>query len=899
MTRWKYSSDTNACKNYASGVTLMNSKVRFACWMSVILILPSGLFSQPQAGGSAMPEVYFTPFSHLDFFWGGTREECLARGNGIIAQAVRLAKESAEFRFLLEDNVFVANYVDSHKSMPEVADLKRLVKEGRIEIAPKWAAIFQGLPDGEVHARNMALGKRYARTVFGVDPQVAHLGDLPDYTPQFPQILTLSGVPYMVMTRMGPTDKSLFHWKGLDGSRVLVWNTIKGYGWGTFLTSKQTADPQKIERMRKDLNDVRATTDGPILMNWGTDLWSPPDDLVEAVHHLNQTGVARFILATPADFFRKVAGNSEIPETTGEINTSWPNIVSSLPHLWPQIVPATNTLLAAEKFASINYALGFADYPQREFDFLWQKLIESMDHNHDGQGGTIGDERKRSYSTLPILHGGEILRDMLRNIAERVRIPIPQSFPIVVFNPLGWSRDDVVRAHVTLYGDVSPADIADYKAGLRLVDEGGSSIPFYVQQYSENISRALEVIFVARAVPSLGYKSYYLVASSTPEGPAGAAEIQLDRENDVKDFRRPLGSDVMENEYLRVTIDRATGRVAVFDKTLRRDICRDMEIVAVEERGGNYIGIEPLSGRSIPNLVNSVDLEENNPIRAVIRISGQIADIPIVQRLLLYRGLNRLEIENTVEWRGPRYVRLQQVFPLEQRNATIHYGVPFGANSADNIMPKSGPRAADEIKPESWNQVRHFHDWIHAGTAEWGLTIASGHQLAKIDHGMIRSEMLRGPRFTSVKVVRDQRVTSMQYPPVGIYVFRYSISAARGDWKAGKAYRTGMDFNNPLLPVSVVDRISRKSLPPSRSFLTLAAGNIVVSALKKADSGSGILLRVYEIEGSEAETGVEFLGQQREFQELNLLEEDVGSSGQRSLKAGPYAIKTVRLQLRS
>ena len=124
-------------------------------------------------------EIYFTPFSHLDFFWGGTREECLARGNGIIAKAIQLARQSPKFRFLLEDNVFVANYVDTHPGTPELEELKRLVKEGRIEIAPKWAAIFQGLPNGEVHARNMAIGKRYAKDVFGVDALVAHLGDLP------------------------------------------------------------------------------------------------------------------------------------------------------------------------------------------------------------------------------------------------------------------------------------------------------------------------------------------------------------------------------------------------------------------------------------------------------------------------------------------------------------------------------------------------------------------------------------------------------------------------------------------------------------------------------------------------------------------------------------------------
>jgi hypothetical protein len=173
----------------------------------------------------------------------------------------------------------------------------------------------------------------------------------------------------------------------------------------------------------------------------------------------------------------------------------------------------------------------------------------------------------------------------------------------------------------------------------------------------------VENIFVARGVPSLGYKSYYLAAADPSESVASAAQIQLDRDKDAKDFRRALGSDVMEDEFLRVTIDKATGRVTAFDKTLARDICRDMEIVAAEECGGNYIGIEPLSGRTIPNLINSVELEENNPIRAVVRIKGQIADIPVIQRLLLYRGLNRLEIEHIIEWRGPRFVWLLKAAP--------------------------------------------------------------------------------------------------------------------------------------------------------------------------------------------------------------------------------------------
>src|SRR3989441_11087742 len=104
---------------------------------AVLCALP---MTAQQAGKLTQPrDVYVVPFSPLDFFWGGTREECLARGNRIIAKAIRLADQYPEFRFLLEDNDFVANYVESHAATDDLALFQRLVKAGRIEIAPKWA----------------------------------------------------------------------------------------------------------------------------------------------------------------------------------------------------------------------------------------------------------------------------------------------------------------------------------------------------------------------------------------------------------------------------------------------------------------------------------------------------------------------------------------------------------------------------------------------------------------------------------------------------------------------------------------------------------------------------------------------------------------------------------------
>lgn len=143
-----------------------------------------------QAPPDKTPEVYVVPFSHLDLYWACTQEECLSRGDYIISKAIELAKRYPQYRYLLETEVFVSNFVDSHHGTKELEDFKQLVKEGRIEIAPLWAAIYQNQTRGEALVRNVIYGKRYARDVFGADTTVAHLADIPGFTRQYPQILS-------------------------------------------------------------------------------------------------------------------------------------------------------------------------------------------------------------------------------------------------------------------------------------------------------------------------------------------------------------------------------------------------------------------------------------------------------------------------------------------------------------------------------------------------------------------------------------------------------------------------------------------------------------------------------------------------------------------------------------
>lgn len=887
----------------ANGGNMQRRKCSWSTALFLILTSSVCLNAQQNTDTAAnMPQAYVVPFSHLDRFWGGTGEECLARGNRVISKAILLAKEQPKFKFLVESDNFAANFVESFAGTQDLDDFKRLAKEGRIELAPNWTNLYLNLPDGESIARNVLYGKSFAHSVFGVDPVVYHTTDIPGFPSQFPQILQKAVTPFMTMTRMGP-EQSLFDWVSPDGSKELVWN-VHGYGWGASMQLHNDLTDEAITKIKQQIQE-RMTTRPPGLptyIHMGVDLWAPSDKTVPNIHRLNEIfPKGYFTVATSGEYFNAVAKTRNLEQLAGEVPMGWPHIVDGIPQLWQLIPPAMNTLETAEKFATVNYALGYSDYPQADLEHLWKDLLDSMDHNHDGQGGEIADNRKQEYSAQAINRGGEILRNMQRNIAERVQIPFVPSVPIIVFNGLGWQRDDVVQEHLTIFGDVVPAHIDEYRSAMQLVDETGRRVPFHVIQTSENISRAVDLVFVARGVPSLGYKTFYLRPAGQTEPLPPVSQVTLDRDKDAKDPRRALGFDTIENEFYLITVDKATGRVTALDKQLNRELSKNMQIVGIEQRGENDVQPEKDTGRVFPMALTDTVLEENNGVRTIYRINGLLDGIPVVQRLTLYGGLKRLDIENSLDWDEDRLIQVQQQFPISQPDAQVVYGVPYGANAASNLLPGSGPDyrflpdITDEIDEVAWKQYRVIQDWIFAGTAESGITIAANHQLVRVTNNMIAANMIAGQRYTSVKIERDSQITTTHYPLEGHYTFRFSLTSGPGDWKAARSHQAGQSLNHPLTAVSVVDEISRKTLPPMNSFLSADADNLVLSAAKKAETDGSIILRFYEIQGEKAETSVTFLGKQRGFRETNLLEQELSSQDERVLQVRPYEIKTIRL----
>jgi alpha-mannosidase len=211
------------------------------------------------------------------------------------------------------------------------------------------------------------------------------------------------------------------------------------------------------------------------------------------------------------------------------------------------------------------------------------------------------------------------------------------------------------------------------------------------------------------------------------------------------------------------------------------------------------------------------------------------------------------------------------------------------------MIPHAGPRANDEVPMEVWKKWRQIQNWISSSSPEWNITISADHQVFTVDKDAIHGDMIRGTTYNQLRTYQDGKATPVKLPKAGSYVFRYSISSGKGDWTAAQAWRQGMAFNDALIPVVSEDELMPKSLPAEQSFLFVPGDTIAVTALKKADRGDGIVLRFFEAAGKSADTSVQFMGQQRSFRSVNMLEESAPGKDVQTLHVNPYEIETVKI----
>ncbi|MFA7160929.1 MAG: hypothetical protein WC299_16655, partial [Kiritimatiellia bacterium] len=540
----------------------------------------------PEKQAPARSALHIIPFSHLDLFWAGTREECLSRGNTIISQALDLLEQYPDFTYLIETVNFLSHYVECYPH--EKKRIERLAATGRLELAPLWSAIYQNLPGGETLARNALYAKRYVRRHFSNDPETAHFADLPGYTPQYPQIARLAGIKQVLMSRGGPVDNPVFVWDGLDGTKIPAYYTALGYAaiavrldWHKDYAVMAGKTEAAAGSFFSDDNQLR-------LAHWGCDLYGLHEDIILNVRRWNGEKTRKLLFSTPAQFFKEASHVEGMPVLKGEIPSAWPNIEGSWPDIWPEDLSCEHALQMAEFLSAFCLLKGWTDYPSRELEDAWKALLDGMDHNQNAQGGKEADRDKLQLKLYSRFVAERIRDRMAWRLAAQIPMPEPSGCSAVVFNSMSWRRSGIARGRVAIYGTPKSSDIDPYRSGVMLRNDQGETVPFVTLSRLEGISITMEIAFPVDEVPSAGYRTWHLVPGRNPINDAQTCEISLDgvTKNDAGvssrlDPRRNEGHDAYGNKFFQLTVDRVTGEISVSDRATGRLLLDKMAVIGV------------------------------------------------------------------------------------------------------------------------------------------------------------------------------------------------------------------------------------------------------------------------------------------------------------------------------
>jgi alpha-mannosidase len=842
--------------------------------------------------------IKLTGNSHIDAAWLWPWTETVDVTRRTLGTALQLMHEYPKYTYTQSAAAYSEWICDKYPS--ECQEIKDRVKEGRWEmVGGMWVEPDLNMPDGESLVRQLLIGKRYFKEQFGVDVRIGWNPDSFGYTWQLPQIYKKSGVDYFVTQKMHWNDTNqlplkLFWWESPDGSRVLSYfpndyvNPIEPVPMAEQLAKARTMNPGLPETMH--LYGIGDHGGGPTraMLDAG-DRWTSPD----VVYPRTTFGVAQSYFndvegkldtehAPVWNYAALAAGKGTLsPAADGKVSLPvWKDELYFEYHRGVYTTQANHKrnmrdseewLLNAEKFSSLAWLQGL-DYPQVPLNEAWKKVLFNQFHDL-GAGSGIGIIYKDAQKDYDIVHW--TANDAEGNAWKALSAKIDTSTikgksfapgttaAVLVANPLAWSRSDVVEADVQLPAAAS--------GGLTVV--GADGLVLKSQVLSEDRkTHSAHVLIKTRDVPSLGYQVLHV----SPE-----AKVGITPNSSLK-----ASGTTLENNLVRVTVDPKSGCItSLFDKkanfeTIAAGGCGN-QLQTFKDTPKDYDAwnVDPGTYDHYTSLDNadSVELVDKGPLRASVRVTHIWQSSKFVQDIVLTDDSPEVQIVNDIDWHET-HVLLKASFPLAATSDKATFEIPYGSIERATTRNNSFEKARFEVPAMRWADLGDGqHGFSLINESKYGYD-AVGNQL--------RLTLLRSPTWPDPDADR------------GHHHFSFWLYPHAADWKAAMTVRRGYETNYPLTATQVEPHTGE--WPSEHSFVGVAADNVVLTAVKKAEDSNALLFRVYEWAGKSGDVTISVPSGATGATLVNLMEQPEGSaigvSGDKvSFPITPFAIQTVRV----
>jgi alpha-mannosidase len=830
--------------------------------------------------------LHLTGNSHIDAAWLWPWTESVDVVKRTFGTALQLMNEYPDYTYTQSAAQYNEWIADKYPQMNE--EIKKRIKEGRWEVVGgMWVEPDLNMPDGESQVRSLLLGKRFFQKQYGIDVRIGWNPDSFGYNWQLPQIYKRSGVDYFVTQKMTWNDTNqlpfkLFWWESPDGSKVLTYfphdyanDNLNPVRLSSDLVQARKRSPGMEEMM--DLYGIGDHGGGPTraILDEG-EHWERPDAIMPKMQfglaqpfftHAEQklsTDSTEWNYASIAKgytFPQPEEGKIAIPTWKDEMYLEFHRgVFTTQAKHKRNMRESEEETLNAEKYASFAWLDG-DPYPNNELTEAWKKV--TFNDFHDlAAGSGIGIIYKEAQDDFDQVRRAtnEISAKALHTLAAEVNTQGEGDVPVLVFNPLAWSRSGVVPVDVQL-----PEASVN---GVSVIDAHGQALPVTALS-SDTKTNSYKLLVDVKDVPSLGYEVVHVTA--------GAKQF-------VSDLK--ASGTALENAALRVVVDPATGCItSLFDKranfeTLAKGACgNQLQTFKDTPKSYDAWNIDPgtLDHMTPIEEVDSVALVEKGPMRAIIRVSRSWQSSKFVQDITLYAGADTVDVVNDIDWHET-HVLLKAAFPLAASGPMATYEIPYGSIERPTTRNNTWEQARFEVPAMRWADL---------GDSEHGFSLINESKYGyDAKDNVLRMSLLRSPTWPDPEADR------------GHHHFGYALYPHAGTWKQARTERAGYEYNYRLKAMQVESHTG--GLPAEHSYLSVAPENVVLTAVKKAEDDNGLIFRVFEWAGKQSEVTFTVPHGATAATETNLMEKTVGaqlplSDDKVTIPIHPYEILSLKV----
>ena len=681
-----------------------------------------------------MITVHLIGNAHLDPVWLWRWPAGIGEALATCRSAADRIEETPEFIFTRSDQWL---YEQIEVLDPALFErIEHYVRLGQWQIVGGWYIQPDcNLPLADSFRKHMELGKAYFQDKFGVEITVGYNVDSFGHNAMLPSFLAESGYDSYVMMRPMEHEKALpaalFRWQAPDGAEVLVWRIPRAYTcWETDLTesiqaSLAVADP-----------DI-----GHVMCFYGVgDHGGGPtkQQIAWLLEHQESFENAKLVFSHPRAFFAAVKPFQQaLPVVQDELQFHAVGCYSVVHDLKTQMRRAEHTLIRA-KVAQDMFPDDVPTHMDDQLEAAWKKVL--FNQFHDIYAGTslaqsyvdAQDQLGTACDTADTI----MYHTLFRSMRE---LPEDEQQRIVVFNPsdtpysgylehepwLGWGSFDGWLA--CNKGDLVPHQM--------------------VLHDSVALSEKRKVLWRAE-IPAQSWKVYCLCSGEPP----------ISNPTDLQ-----TSSDTISNSHWCLTAGQGESLLGVTRVRDGTSLLSEEGLRIVVQQDSSDTWSHGIDGfrETIAGCfqVTDTQVEEEGPIRALLRVRARFDASNLDLWAALYRDDPRIDLRLLFDWHQS----------LQISKLCVHLPRTIIARS-------DGIPGSTLLRPQN-GQEFPIHDVTSINTEDGGILSIATPDCFGIDgtDNTVRLTLLRSPAYAWHDPAKLDPDATYRYTDQGEHLFRFCL----------------------------------------------------------------------------------------------------------------------------